>query len=167
MVGQCEKIDSSELSPFDLEATTPKSNNVVNPPRPKLTEDRQKRIRKMAQLDHLPADYQESYLNLLYKYHESLSLSEFELGCCKVGAHSIPTKIDSPPSYSKQFPLGYEQEVEVNRQILEWIKLGLVKETESNFNTTLFCVPKKSPPQRPGESPPKKNISCGGRLSCS
>ena len=144
MVGQCEKVNEPDISPFDLESTTPKGNNVVVPPWPKLTQDRQKKIREMAHLSHLPAKYQESYLKLLYKYHKSLSLSEFELGCAKIGAHSIPTKEGCPPIYSKQFPLGYEQEVEVCRQINEWIRLGLVKETESSWNTALFTVAKKS-----------------------
>ena len=158
MVGKCEKIEEKELSPFDLESTTPKSNSVTVPPQPNLTSDRRRKIQKMAQLGHLSAKNQESYLKLLYKYHKALSLSEFELGCCKLGAHNIPTKEGCPPSYSKQFPLGYEQEVEVNRQIEEWIRLGLVKEVESSYNTALFCIPKKSPPQRPGEPPPKKSF---------
>ena len=45
MVGQCEKVNESDISPFDLESTTPKCNNVVVPPWPKLTQDRQKKIR--------------------------------------------------------------------------------------------------------------------------
>ena len=158
MVGHCEKVDPSELHPFDLEATTPKSNSAVVPPRPKLTRERRKKIEELASLDHLSAKDKQKLLDLLFKHHKCLSLSEFDLGCCRIGSHNIPTIPGAPPAYSKQFPLGYEQEMEVRRQILEWIKLGIVTETESSFNSSLFCIKKKLPPQKPGCPPPKQGF---------
>ena len=106
-----------------MEATTPKSNSAVVPPRPKLTRERRKKIEELASLDHLSAKDKQKLLDLLFKHHKCLSLSEFDLGCCRIGSHNIPTIPGAPPAYSKQFPLGYEQEMEVRRQILEWIKL--------------------------------------------
>ena len=50
--------------------------------------------------------------------HACISLNEFDLGRCTKGSHAIPTKSDAPPTYQKQFPLAYEHEKEIRRQIL-------------------------------------------------
>ena len=165
ILGTCEKLSSDELIPFDrdkqidvekqfdVESHTPTSvgaEHLKLPPRPPLTSARKHQIAKFASLDHLSKTDKNILLNVLFKYHKCLSLSEFDLGVCKLGSHSIPTKLGVPPTYSKQFPLGYEAEKEVRRQIEEWIKLGIVTECESSYNSALFCIRKKTPPQKPG-----------------
>ena len=96
MVGHCESVDEKTISPFDLEATTPKTCSEKLPPRPELTPERRLKIKQMAKLDHLPKELQRSYLKLLFSYQSALSLSEFDFGCCRLGSHSIPTIPGAP-----------------------------------------------------------------------
>ena len=79
----------------------------------------------------------------------------FDLGSCNTGAHSIPTKKDSPPTYQKQFPLPIEHEREIKRQVMEWLKIGIDRPCESEYNSSLFLVKKKPPPAKPGEVGPR------------
>ena len=79
----------------------------------------------------------------------------FDLGSCNTGAHSIPTKKDSPTTYQKQFPLPIEHEREIKRQVMEWLKIGINRPCESEYNSSLFLVKKKPPPAKPGEVGPR------------
>jgi hypothetical protein len=68
MVGQCEKIEQSDLHPFDLEATTPKTSSAVAPPRPPLTSARCRKIEELASLGHLSVTDKKKVLDLLIVY---------------------------------------------------------------------------------------------------
>ena len=45
--------------------------------------------------------------------------------------------------FSKQFPLSIEQRIELIRQAKEWKRLGVIRECESEFNSSMFCIKKK------------------------
>ena len=152
-VGEIEEIRESKLHPFSVESTTPFVNldEVKKLPIPKLTPERKRRILKLARLNHLPAHLKDKYAELLLKNHACISLEEFDLGRCTKGAHSIPTKADHPPTYQKQFPLPIEHEKEIRRQVLEWLKIGIIRPCESEYNSSLFLVEKKAPPAKVGE----------------
>ena len=157
-VGEVESVSASEINPFPVSSTTPfavpeevKKRVVV----PKLDEKRKSRILQSAHLSHLDPDLKVKYSKLLLKHHACISLDEFDLGSCNKGAHSIPTKIDSPPTYQKQFPLPIEHEKEIKRQVMEWLKIGIIRPCESEYNSSLFLVKKKPPPAKPGEVGPR------------
>ena len=103
-----------------------------------------------ADLSHLPEEEKVKYLKLLFDNHVCISLDEFDLGLCNRGAHAIPTKPDCPPVYQKQFPLPIEHEKEIRRQILEWLRIGIIRSCESNWNSSLFLVAKNSCHLNPG-----------------
>ena len=159
VVGKVEPISEWEMSPFPVSATTPLTNAKevakFKGKEPILDEKRKRRILQSANLDHLPSDLKDKYIQVLYKHHLCISLDEFDLGRCNRGSHSIPTKKDHPPTYSKQFPLAYEHEKEVRRQILEWLKIGVIRPCESEYNSSLFLVAKKPPPAKPGDLSPR------------
>ena len=160
-VGEVEPILESELTPFPVSATTPlvskteMDNFKKEMPKVKLDEKRKMRILKAANLDHLAPNLKDKYIEILYKHHNCISLDEFDLGRCNSGFHNIPTKKGHPPTYSKQFPLAYEHEKEVRRQILEWLKIGVIRPCESEYNSSLFLVAKKQPPAKPGDLSPR------------
>ena len=161
-VGEVEPIDEDDLNPFPVSSTTPFANQSEvkkfekSRPIPILDKARKKKILGSANLNHLPPDLKVKYIELLYKYHMCISLDEFDLGSCNKGQHSIPTKPGHPPTYQKQFPLPYEHEKEIRRQVLEWLKIGIIRPCESEYNSSLFLVAKKSPPAKPGEGPKPK-----------
>ena len=154
-VGQLEGIRTDELipwsteSPWKVEATTPKGNSAKLRPAPPLDAKRKQQILEKAKLDHLPTKLKDEYLKLLFNNHECISVNEFELGVCNKGAHSIPTLPNAPPIYQKQFPLAIEYKKEVRRQVLEWLKIGIIRPCESNWNSSLFLVKKKLIPGQP------------------
>ena len=88
-------------------------------------------------------DIKLKYLELLLKYHDILSLDEFEQGKCGVGSHAIPLLDEHKAIFSKQFPLSIEQRIELIRQAKEWKRLGVIRKCESEFNSSMFCVKKK------------------------
>ena len=161
VVGEVEPIFECDMSPFPVSATTPLANSEEvakfkkNEKEPILDEKRKKRILEAAHLDHLAPEMRDKYIQILYKHHLCISLDEFDLGKCKIGSHNIPTKKGTPPTYSKQFPLPYEHEKEVRRQILEWLKIGVIRPCESEYNSSLFLVAKKPPPAKPGDLSPR------------
>ena len=95
------------------------------------------------------ASFEEKYLKLLYDYHDVLSLSEFEYGVCTRGSHRIPLIDENAPIYQKQFPLSFEHQQEVLRQVREWLAIGVIRPCESETNNPIFCVKKPGPPGAP------------------
>ena len=117
-------------------------NHPVPEPQ-KLSKERKTEIVKQAKLNHMSPTFKQKYLALLYKYHDILSLNEFELGRCRAGSHAIPLLNEHRAVFSKQFPLSIEQRLELIRQAKEWKRLGVIRECESEFNSSMFCVKKK------------------------
>ena len=156
-VGSIMSVTSDEINHFPVSDTTPwtipDENKIIAVP---LDDKRRKKILKMANLDHLDSDLKVKYTKLLLKHHSCISIDEFDLGSCNKGAHSIPTKKDSPPTYQKQFPLPIEHSKEIKRQILEWLKIGIIRPCESEYNSSLFLVKKKSPPAQQGDTKPQQ-----------
>ena len=159
VIGEVSAVEDNELTPFSVSSTTPLVNQEmlkkIQKKPPRLDDTRKRKIRAAANLDHLPENLKEKYLQLLFRNHECISLTEFDLGVCTKGAHAIPTKSDCPPVYNKQFPLPIEHEAEIRRQILEWLKIGIIRPCESEWNSSLFLVAKKAPPALPGEVGPR------------
>ena len=159
-IGSLEEVDEKGLHPFLVSSTTPlpplvpksKLDKIVVPP---LDFRRKEKIAKAANLDHLSEELRVKYLNMLYKNHTCISLTEFDLGRCTKGAHSIPTKSDHPPTYQMQFPLPVEHEKEIRRQVLEWLRIGIIRPCESEYNSSLFLVAKKQLPLKQGEVGPR------------
>ena len=155
-VGEVMSVSADEINRFPVSDTTPwtipDDKKIKAPP---LDDNRRKKILSMAHLEHLDPDLKVKYTKLLLKNHACISINEFDLGSCNKGAHSIPTKRDSPPSYQKQFPLPIEHAKEIKRQILEWLKIGIIRPCESEYNSSLFLVRKKSPPAKQGDNSPQ------------
>ena len=108
-VGEVEVVENENLHPWLVTDTTPlvPQTKLDQIPIPPLDAKRKERIKKAANLDHLPGILKDKYLRMLYDNHECISLDEFDLGRCTKGAHSIPTKTNIPPTYQKQFPLPF------------------------------------------------------------
>ena len=154
-----EQVEAEELQPWDpkdspsVQRTSPQFDPKDSPKLTPVTPERRRKIIEKLDLQHLPQDLKDKYLHIVLKYHNAVSVDEFDLGRVRVGEHKIPLR-SKEPSYQKQFPLPRAHQEEVNRQLREWLARGYVRACESEYNSPLFCVKKKV---KQGE-PPKFRI---------
>lgn len=149
-IGVSSSVHNDELLPWnegELNSVAHTSPIISNPPpvkKVKLTQERKQRIIAHAKLDHLSPQVREKYLNLLLKFHDIISVNEFEISRCRKGRHAIPLKSEAEACYVPQFPLPQIHKDEILRQVKNLLQLGLIRSCESNFNSPLFLVKKKS-----------------------
>lgn len=91
----------------------------------------------------MPEQYRERYLQLLIKYRRVISADKADLGRSKNYSHRNHLK-DIKPVFQPQFPLKPEHQLFIEATLEDWLKLGVVRRTQSLYNSPIFCVPKKS-----------------------
>jgi hypothetical protein len=90
----------------------------------------------------VPAEFKNHYIDILYKHQDAGSVDKFDLGRAKNFSHKIYLK-DNDPVYRKQFKIPEAHQNFIAATLDEWLKLGVVKCTNSIYNSPLFCIPKK------------------------
>ncbi len=90
----------------------------------------------------MPAEFKQQYIDILFKHQNAISVDKFDLGRAKNFTHKIYLK-DNEPVYRKQFKIPEAHQNFIEATLDEWLKLGVVKRTNSLYNSPLFCVPKK------------------------
>ncbi len=78
----------------------------------------------------------------MYKHQAAISVNKMDLGCAKYFTQKIHLK-DNNPVYRKQFKIPEAHQNFIKTTLDEWLKLGVVKRSNSLYNSPLFCVPKK------------------------
>jgi hypothetical protein len=91
---------------------------------------------------NVPEQYQQRYLQLLLQNHEAVSQDKFDLGRTDTLMHEIALKTEEP-IYVKQFKIPDSHRKEVERHVLEWLKLGVIQPARSRYNSPIFAVMKK------------------------
>ena len=91
----------------------------------------------------VPAEFKEQYTDLLFKNREGISISNTDLGRAKKFFHNIHMK-DNSPVYRKQFKIPEAHSDFIGKTIDNWLKLGVVRRSNSMYNSPIFCVPKKN-----------------------
>ena len=91
----------------------------------------------------VPENEKNAYIDLLKKNHDVFSNNADDLGCANHFKHNIKLKNDSP-IYVKQFRLAEAYRQGLFDQIKTWLALGVIKPSQSKFNSPVFIVPKKS-----------------------
>ncbi len=90
----------------------------------------------------VPEEFHERYLDILCKHQEALSIDKYNLGLAKDFKHKIHLKMQDPV-YQKQFKIPEAHHQFIEQTLDEWLKLGVVKRSNSLYNSPIFCVPKK------------------------
>ena len=91
---------------------------------------------------NVPTELKQKYVDILYKHQAAISISKMDLGRAKNFTHKIHLK-DNNPVYRKQFKIPEAHQNFIEATLDEWLKLGVVKRSNSLYNSPLFCVPKK------------------------
>jgi hypothetical protein len=79
---------------------------------------------------------------VILKNHEAVSQNKFDLGRTDTLMHEIVLKTPEP-MYVKQFKIPDAHRQEVERHVLEWLKLGVIQPAHSRYNSPIFAVMKK------------------------
>ena len=108
----------------------------------KLTEAKKKLIEEKFCSD-VPAEYKQQYLDVLLRYHEAISEDRFDLGRCRTDLHEITLRTDEP-IFVKQFKIPDAHMEEVEKHVVEWLKLGVIEPAWSKHNSPIFAVAKKN-----------------------
>jgi hypothetical protein len=98
-------------------------------------------IRRRCHLQ-VPEEFHERYLDILCKHQDALSIDKYDLGLAKDFKHKIHLKTQDPV-YQKQFKIPEAHHQFIEQTPDEWLKLGVVKRSNSLYNSPIFCVPKK------------------------
>jgi len=109
---------------------------------PKVPKKKFTRAEQKANLK-VPAHYKQRCLDILFRHQEAISIYKFVLGRAKNFTHKIYLKDDNPV-YRTQFKIPEGHQTFIEATLEEWLKLGVVKRTNSLYNSPLFCVPKKA-----------------------
>ena len=107
---------------------------------------------------HAPQPWKKNIEDLIIKYHDVCSKDKFDLGRASVIKHSIVMK-DNIPSHSRQFRIPIHHEHVVHDYVDSLLKQGAIEISRSPYNSAIFCVPKKVPPDWPaGVEPPMRVV---------
>ena len=87
--------------------------------------------------------WKDQYLQVILRNHEAISLDRFDLGRAKTLLHDITLKT-TEPIFVKQFRIPDAHQAEVERHVVEWLKLGVVEPARSKYNSPIFAVLKKN-----------------------
>ena len=105
-----------------------------------------------------PSEWRQRYVNLILRYNDVFSKDKFDLGWTDVMEHKIHMKSENPV-FVKQFRVPYEHQSVLHEFVEELLKKGAITESRSPYNSPVFCVPKKLPPDaEPGTQAPLRCV---------
>ena len=78
----------------------------------------------------------------MLKHHDVFSLEKSDIGLASNLKHRIIDLKDNEPTYRKQFSIPDAHRNELENQVNEWLKMGLIQPSRSRYNSTSFVVPK-------------------------
>ncbi len=140
-IGNLENItgcETRELNPAYVQAVARTTNNQSTE---KLTTEKRQFIEKTIHLN-MPEQFRKQYLKVILKNHQAVSRDKFDLGRTDTLMHEIALKIEEP-IYVKQFKIPDAHRQEVERHVLEWLKLGVIQPARSQYNSPIFPGMKK------------------------
>jgi hypothetical protein len=140
-IGTLENVagyKTRELNPAYLQEV---ASALTRKPTKKLSLQKRQFIKKTVNLN-VPQQLREQYLKVILKNHKAVSQNKFDLGRTDTLMHEIALET-SEPIYVKQFKIPDAHRQEVERHVLEWLKLGIIQPARSRYNSPIFAVMKK------------------------
>lgn len=103
---------------------------------------RAKRVRELLRLDHLNQVERESIESLVEQSADRFQIPDEPLEATTYAQHEIHTT-DNVPIHTKQYRFPPAHKEEINRQVQDLLKNGIVKNSISPYNSPVLIVPKK------------------------
>ena len=127
----------------------------ADPPRGEIRELSEEDWQELKGKLHIAAvpEKRQAYESLLRKYHDVCSKDKFDLGFSDVVEHKIVMR-NNEPVHSRQFRVPFAHEKVLHSYIEELLRQGAIEVSRSPYNSPIFCVTKKLPPDAPPGTPP-------------
>jgi len=114
------------------------------------TENEEERIAQIMKLvaleDKLSERERESMISIFRDFNDVFQLNGDELTYTDVLQHEIPTDPTRPPVNVKQYRLPVAHRTEINRQVDSMLQQGIIKPSNSPWNSPIILVDKKPGP---------------------
>ena len=107
-----------------------------------MKRDRLPKNTELLRLEHLNGKEKENILNLIAQSQGQFHIPGEKLTATHVLQHQIPTTDDLPIN-TRQYRFPQVHKEEINRQVEELLAGGIVKYSQSPYNTPVWIVPKK------------------------
>ena len=143
-MGVLENIHGEEITPMDgkkIIEQIERNKNTPDKPTVPLSPQEQKEFLDQLNLK-VPEDERKLYEQLILQNHDVFSKSKDDLGKANNFTHKIFTKTEDP-IFQKQYPIPDVHREYLEKQVQEWLKLGIVQPSTSQYNSPMFLVPKK------------------------
>jgi hypothetical protein len=141
VIGFFKNINSQEIKKINDKLFVHTVNLVKNElPLPLSVADQKEFLQNLKLM--VPPSELPAYLDLILKNHDVLSKNKNDLGCATNATHKIHLK-NKAPIYVEQFPVPEAYRKQLNLQVQEWLKIGVIKPTNSPYNSPIFVDPKK------------------------
>jgi len=88
----------------------------------------------------VPEELKQRYIDILFKHQAAISVNKMDLGTAKNFTHKIHLK-DNNLVYHKQFKIPEAHQNFIEATLDEWLKLGVVKISNSLYNSSLLLCP--------------------------
>ena len=129
------------------EAIPLRAFEIGDRPMPKLTpcspEKRKYLMERLKIGPELPKERRAELEDLVMRYHQAFAANEFDLGKTDSYVHKIKLK-DPTPVFNKQFPLSEHARRFLREHIKELVRIGVLENSQSEWNSCCFVVPKPS-----------------------
>jgi hypothetical protein len=141
LVGKAQ--DLNEWLPLDAASATEITKPGV-PMRPHTSAEREQiisRIKKSVNRT-VPYQYRDDYARMLIAREHFFSADTNNIGSTDLLEHQIDLKTNDP-IYCPQFRLHAEHLKHIQENVAGWLQCGIIERSKSNYNSPIFCVPKK------------------------
>jgi len=138
-MGILENIHGEKIQPMKIIEQLEKDNPNPKQAKPLLPAEQLDFLSKLNL--NVPEDEKKIYEQLILQNHDVFSKTN-NLGKANNFKHKIFTKTDDP-IFQKQYPILDTHHEYLEKQMQEWLKLGIVQPSTSRYNSPMFLVPKK------------------------
>ncbi|KAM0726180.1 Retrovirus-related Pol polyprotein from transposon 412 [Formica fusca] len=147
VINTTDNIIEMLMPQVTIEEIAQENTVEINATQAKKGEDdipRTEKVTRALRIDHLNKEELKAIKEICENYSDIFHIEGELLTCTNTIAHKIATQADSLPVNVRPYRLPKKHKEEVNRQVREMLKNGIIRSSTSQWNAPLLVVPKKA-----------------------